>query len=262
MVWKLTSDIAVIMGQAVSASGLNIEALTLYGSSERCALGSEYLKPVMEYYRDQQLKSLSFTVSASFSAAEDEDITTDEGELSRALTYILPPMGYLERLDIRYFSLHTYKIPNAELEGRNFLPPLAAASAALPNLVDLSLKGIHTSQECLLSTLAAFTKVTMLTLENMHVTNGKFVPIFAYIDKEKRCDTAYLNDLYEDRLIQFVGASGANHFCHPGGPPWLRRTPENRRIAIRYQQIRGKTKDSPAWSNWFRRRFLLYGPIR
>nr|POE63655.1 hypothetical protein CFP56_04558 [Quercus suber] len=83
---------------------------------------------------------------------------------------------------------------------------------------------------------------------------------FAYIDGRLQLETLHLNDLWESRLIQFLGVSGESHISPPGGPTWLNRTTLDWRSRTRYGKTRGRFKNSTAVDKLIQNIRFLYGP--
>nr|POF07011.1 hypothetical protein CFP56_31635 [Quercus suber] len=251
------SATALLTAKAVKASALSIERLDLFGMTQRCALALSDLGLIMETFGMQARKALSLTVCTSY-----HETAPEQERFPPNLMHILGPSKHLEHLELRWVRRRHLNTSDAELQDRAFFASTVDNPRPLPRLTSVSLRGIDTSQDQLLAFLRTYPGLTSLSLEEIRLPQGQFSPIFAYIDEHMKLNSLYLNDLWEKRLIQFLGVSGKCHFPYPGGPTWMKRTSQDRWRRIRYQPMRGgRIKGSPAADRWFARRCALYGPF-
>lgn len=255
-VWKCASDTARLVAQAARASMMRFERLDLYNTTDRCALCLPELRHVMAHFDTQAIKALALTISAS-------DTNSNPG-LSQCMVTMLGSALLLEQLELRWFNLRVFNAPATELVDRKFFDSIAPLS--MPHLKSFSLRGVRTSEDALLTFLMAHSQLVDLTLEEIHLTQGRFLPIFTYIDNDMTAlNSLYLNDLWESKLILFPGSKCNPHFrsLRSTAPSWLKRNKEGqlRKKIIHYREQTDRQLGSPAFTAWLRKRTLLYGPV-
>ncbi|KAF2717992.1 hypothetical protein K431DRAFT_275674 [Polychaeton citri CBS 116435] len=253
-IWECAGETAHLVALAVKQSSIIVEKLDLYGTVKRCALSSRRLGSLIDLLEMHRLKSLLLTVSAN----EERDTLENGAEPSENISRLVGSFPELEHLELRWFNLYHTNLSEIELEGQKSFNRIAESS--IPLLNSISLRGIHTSTEALLTFLTRHPRIRHLSFEELHLKQGRFRPVFAYIDEHLELDSLYLSDLWESTLIQFMGTSGESYFSQSGPPTWMNRVGAEAREAIVYRPFKGPIKGSAAASNWYRRKAALYGP--
>ena len=254
-IWQCAGDTARVAASALKLSGLKIEQLDAYGPVRRCALSSGRLQPLFDSFSQDQLTSLTVTVSTD----ESGYLANKKSDLGQNLKRILTRSKNLKHLDIRWFGIRDADVEDVESRDQRFFGELATLSVS--SLSSLSLRGIRTASKELLSFLTRHPQLRHLRLEDLHLgERGQFDVVFAYIASHLELESLYLNDLYETRLIQFVGAPGKSYFPQPGPPTWMERAGPETKEKITYRPFKGRIKGSAPASNWRRRKTELYGP--
>lgn len=251
-IWKCADRTARLVGLAAKLSSIKIEKLDLYSTTLRCALSLRQLESVLDLPQTHELKSLSLAVSASKPHGDLENT-------SRHLCHLISSSPELEHLDLRWFNIHGPDQSDMQLDEKRFFA--GVPTLAMPFLQSVSLRGITTSEEALLSFLEGHPRLVQISLEEFHLEQGHFRSIFVHLTEHLKLDSLCLDDLWEGVLIQFPGSAGEPHFPHPDGPTWIKRTGLETQREIVYRPMRGHVKASAKASNWHRRKASLYGPF-
>ena len=267
-VWKSAGQTFRIVAHALQVALILVEKLDVFGDVDRCSLSPDRFRPVLDHVDLsvplQALKDLSLSVSQREARDSEDQMSTSSthpnGKLSTSLSRFLKQCPNLERLHFSWYNLRLTDLTTAEQEDRRFFDH-AVGPGALSLLREITLEGIYTCEEALLSFLDKRRDLRIITFKELHLESGTFRPVFDHmVDHLNHLDSVHFDDLWESRLIQFPSAPGKPHFPHPGGPTWIVRKGVEARQSIKYQPIKGRIKGSPNVNIWHRQKTILYGP--
>lgn len=273
-VWKTAGQLFQATVSALEVSKLPVRSLDIFGSITRCSLACDYFSRIPDHLLLSDslngLKQLSISLSHHL-VPGSESVTTRSlatGERhTTAICQFLSLCPNLEDLQIRWFYLvSSSNQTDALREEEHFFDRIAESSSQFSHLKRVTLKGIYTSEDALLSFLGKLSQLESLGMEEIHLgSRGKFRPVFDYLFQHRErlgLEHVHFDDLHEERLICFEGP-GEPHSptSDPSdGPNDRTRSETHARNAIRYRPTRGYTLDSAADANWRLRKYRLYGP--
>lgn len=243
---------------SLAKSKLLSTRLDIFGSASRCSLGCGELYQLGSY--DSLLapamsgiKSLSLSLSNRHLVDSGEQSDDEEIEVissiksdSSALLDFLALMPQLEDLNLHWFTTYQPRtreevlFNSGRFHGRS-------EHVRLTVLTKCSLRGIFLSERGLLAFLQRV-PVTRLMLEEIHMVEGSFTPVFEYCTSEEaKMEYLWLNYLWQDRCLYFHDSTQVK-FPHSAGwdigPQTLERRGNEVRRPIRYGYPTGRTKGS------------------
>ncbi|QKX60906.1 uncharacterized protein TRUGW13939_08052 [Talaromyces rugulosus] len=274
LVWQTASQTFKIACRALADSALHVERLDVFASITRCSLACNKIAPVLDYTNMSRALANLTSVSLSLSHHIGDDLGSDSESES------FDSIGHSQRYtsDIRRFlelcshletlELHWYNLPRksnqieAQKEERHFFNEIVKLDR-LSQIRHCRLYGTDTNEAALVSFCKQATQLCSLTLEYIHLTEGKYEYVFNCLANQlPNLDYLHLGDLYEQRVIYFddPGTARFSYTSGSNGPEVITRTGVDCQHPIGYHQRRGRPKGSPGLLKWTRKNRLLYGP--
>ena len=228
-------------------------------------------------FQDTSSHDSSSQATSQADATDGSDDSDTPSKLdSAAVSRFLRLMPSLEALD-----LHWYKTQLLAWAPETFFFETCFTSIS-PTLKTCTLRGIYIAEQPLLSFLQQ-TSARRITLRELHLTAGTFVPIFEALTRQTDpFEHLHLDDLFENEtsymLVRFklpgelrLPPPGVIKVPEPGevkfrvlydnvGPSEIVREGEEVMQKLVYGFARGRPVGGPVAQNWFRKRKEAYGP--
>lgn len=273
--WDASAQTFAATMRALTASGMPILRLDIFGSdSPRCALACDCLVDTLATLNQSlgpsmcTLTHLTIGMSNALATQWRKDLRQEQ-KPAFALLSLVTHCPSLTNLEVRWYDLGTSGVTDQQ-NGLDvaILSQLVGTStgrSSLQRLVKCRLRGIYTTEAALLAYVQSTSCLQNLSLEEIHLSEGTFSPIFRFLSdtsNSKHLRQVYLNDLWEGAAHLRFDGPGKPHFPSTGDakPHYITWLASSRPKHIQYIHSKGRTLGSYAFNNWRRRRAELYGP--
>ncbi|KAK2761673.1 hypothetical protein FQN54_001501 [Arachnomyces sp. PD_36] len=270
--WTRAHQVYRLAITAVARSSIAVDTLSVYRNTWRCSVPICHITAhTLSLDAADELSSTGRTIknlaiSVSPEIAEDFGGESLQGQSGYSIASLLKLMPNLETLDLHSYCPNTGEgIKNDEV-----LADVVQA-AHLPLLKKCSWHGIYCTEQTMLQFLKTYPQIQHLTLEEIHLTEGTWEPIFQHLSSDMPALTSlHLSNLWGKRLVNLELVWGEperenprSHYYRCGGG-YMVHTGEfdstDIKRGLRFNPAPGgRAIGSSAVMNWRRKRESEYG---